>query len=148
MMRVLARLAHRMATEPHRCLSSQRQALLTPRLIRQVLILHVIVLVLVRVFRDADDFSDWELIPFLNANSFASLWQLLQRPEVHFRNPFSFSMNVGAESVLSAVLLRGLGHFSLYWSNVFVLLFYDALFFALVYGLFSVVFANAFAECV
>ena len=27
MMRVLARLAHRMATEPHRCLAAQRQAL-------------------------------------------------------------------------------------------------------------------------
>ncbi len=148
-MRVLARLAHpRTVMGPDRRLATHRQALLTPRLVRQFLILHVIVLVLVRVFRDADDFSDWDLIPFLNANSFASLWQLLQRPEVHFRNPFSFSMNVGAESVLSAVLLRGLGHFSLYWSNVFVLLFYDGLFFALVYGLFSVLFANAFAECV
>ena len=148
MMRVLARLAHRMATEPHRCLAAQRQALLTPRLIRQVLILHVIVLVLVRVFRDADDFSDWELIPFLNANAFASLWQLLQRPEVHFRNPFSFSMNVGAESVPSAVLLRGLGRISLYWSNVLVLLLYDAVFVAVVYELFAVLFANGFSECV
>src|SRR6266404_1127423 len=148
MMRVLARLAHRMATEPHRCLAAQRQAVLTPRLIRQVLILHVIILVLVRVFRDADDFSDWELIPFLNANAFASLWQLLQRPEVHFRNPFSFSMNVGAESVPSAVLLRGLGRISLYWSNVLVLLLYDAVFVAVVYELFAVLFANGFSECV
>ena len=115
---------------------------------RQFLILHVIVLVLVRVFRDADDFSDWDLIPFLNANSFTSLWQLLQRPEVHFRNPFSFSMNVGAESVPSAVLLHGLGHISLYWSNVLVLLLYDVVFFALVYRLFSVLFANVFSECV
>src|SRR5262249_12095321 len=64
-----------------------------------------------------------------------------------FRNPFDFSINVGAESVPSAVLVRGLGHVSLYWSNVLVLLIYDAVFFTLIYLLFSVVFATAFAEC-
>ena len=149
MMRLLARLARpRIAIEPDRRPAAQRQALLTPRVARQFLILHVVVLVLVRVVRDADDFSNWDLIPFLNANAFVSLGKLLQQPEVHFHNPFSFSMNVGAESVPSAVLLRGLGHLSLYWSNVLILLFYDAVFFALVYGLFSVLFANGFSECV
>ena len=68
MMHVLARLARpRIAIEPDRRPGAERQTLLTPRLVRQFLILHVIVLVLVRIFRDADDFSDWDLIPFLNA---------------------------------------------------------------------------------
>src|SRR5262245_3255608 len=116
----------RVADEPDR-LHAQRRARAARR-VRLLLILHVIALVLVRLFRDADDFVDWDLIPFLNANTFPSLRQLLLRPELHFRNPFDFPVNVGAESVPSAVLLRGLGHVSLYWSNVLVLLIYDAVF--------------------
>src|SRR5262249_45029549 len=117
------------------------------RLVRTLLIIHVIALVLVRLIPGADDFSDWDLIPFLNANAFHSLSQLLARPELHFYVPFSFSMNVGAESVPSAVLLRALGHVSLFWSNVLVLIVYDTVFFLLVGRLFAVVFANPFSQC-
>jgi hypothetical protein len=101
---------------------SRSKAAFGLRAVRTLLIVHVAVLVLVRLFRDSDDFSDWDLIAFLNANSFDSLWQLLQRPEIHFRQLFAFSMNVGAESVPSTILFRGLGHVSLYWSNVILVL--------------------------
>lgn len=64
-------------------------------------------LVLVRLLRGADDFANWDLTGFLNVNSFSTLWEILARPEVHFRNPFSFpQFNVGAESLLSALLFR------------------------------------------
>jgi len=107
----------------------RRVALLRPTVLRNACILHLCVLVLVRVLRDADDFNDWDLITFLNANAFDSLWQLLKRPDVHFRNPFSFPLyNVGSESVPSILMFRLLGHVSLYWSNVIVILVYDTLF--------------------
>jgi hypothetical protein len=142
-------------TDPHVANATGRSllprstaAVVNPRVLRAVLILHVVALVLIRLIPGADDFSDWDLIPFLNANSFPSLWQLLQHPVVHFRQPFTFSTNVGAESVSSAVLLRGLGYVSLYWSPVILLLVYDAVFFALVFWFFRLLFADAFAECV
>ena len=103
-----------------------------------LLCLHVVVLLLVRLLRGADDFSNWDLTGFLNVNSFSTLWELLARPEVQFRNPFSFPQcNVGAESVLSAVLFRILAHVSLYWAPVVVLLVYDALFLLLLHVLFT-----------
>src|SRR5206468_12151922 len=61
---------------------------------------------------------------------------------------FPYTTLFRSESVPSAVLLRGLGRISLYWSNVLVLLLYDAVFVAVVYELFSVLFANSFSECV
>jgi hypothetical protein len=116
-------------------------------LVRNLLCLHVVVLVVVRLVRGADDFANWDLTGFLNANSFSTLWELLARPEVHFRNPFSFPQyNVGAESVLSAVLFRILAHVSLYWAPVVVLLVYDALFILLLHVLFRRLYGNILGE--
>lgn len=99
-------------------------------------IAHVALLVLQRALREADDVGTWDLIAFLNAQS-ESLGALLRRPEVHFRNPFSFPLyNVGAESAVSAALFKALGPLSLYWSPVLVLLAYDALYLFLVDRLF------------
>ena len=106
-------------------------------LVRNLLVLHVVVLVVVRVIRDADDFVNWDLTGFLNANAFASLRDLLARPEVHFWKPFSFPQyNVGAESAPSAILYRALAPVSLYWTPVVVVLVYDALFILLLLVLF------------
>lgn len=108
-----------------------------------LLVFHVFSLILIRTIIDADDFNNWDLIPFLNANTADSLWDLLQRPEVHFLRPFSFPLyNVGAESVFSAVLFRFFGHISLYWSNVLVLLIYDIIFLFLVYKVLSLLFPD------
>jgi hypothetical protein len=116
-------------------------------LARNLPCLHVVALVLVRLLRSADDFSNWDLTGFLNANSFSTLWELLARPEVHFRNPFSFpQLNVGAESVLSALLFRILAHVSLYWAPVVVLLVYDALFLFLLHVLFRQIYGNILGE--
>jgi hypothetical protein len=101
-----------------------------------LLLLHIFLLVLIRILANPDDFSNWDLIPFLNANVAASLSDLLQRPEVHFPNPFTFPLyNTGPESVSSAIMFRILGHVSLYWSNVIVLMVYVAVFFYLLYRL-------------
>jgi hypothetical protein len=124
------------------------KTIFSPAAIRGLLILNVAVLVVVRLIRDADDFSDWDLIPLLNANAFESLWRLLQRPEIHFRTPFFVTMNVGSESVPSTILLRIFGHVSLYWSPVLVLLVYDTVFFLFVFLFFAAVFADVFSECV
>src|SRR5713101_1142079 len=116
-------------------------------LLRRVFILNLVVLVLLRLIRDADDFSNWDLVGFLNANAFDSLAELLRRPEVHFRNPFSFPQyNVGAESTLSAILFHALGHVSLYWSNVIVVLVYDALFLFVVHRFFHLMYPDPFLE--
>jgi len=110
---------------------------------RNLLFLHLVLLVLIRVLCDADDFVNWDLTGFLNANSFGTLRELLARPEVHFRNPFSFPLyNVGAESVISAILFRILRHVSLYWTNVVVLLIYDALFLLLLHLLFKMLYGS------
>jgi hypothetical protein len=140
--------ASRAVPDRTRCVGAKPKTIFSPAVIRGLLILNVAVLVVVRLIRDADDFSDWDLIPFLNANAFESLWQLLQRPELHFRTPFSVTMNVGSESVPSTILLRIFGHISLYWSPVLVLFVYDTVFFLLVFLFFSAVFADAFSECV
>ncbi|MGH3992607.1 MAG: hypothetical protein ACRDSN_09105, partial [Pseudonocardiaceae bacterium] len=65
--------------------------------LRALLVLNLVALVVVRLVRDADDFNNWDLISFLNANSYDSLRTLLWRHEVHFLRPFSFPLyNVGA----------------------------------------------------
>lgn len=115
--------------------------------LRTLLVLNLVALVVVRLVRDADDFNNWDLISFLNANSYDSLRTLLWRHEVHFLRPFSFPLyNVGAESVPSAVLFRALGHVSLYWSNAIVLLVYDAIFLFLVHSFFRLLSPDAFAR--
>jgi hypothetical protein len=66
---------------------------------------------------------------------------------VRFRNPFSFPQyNVGGESVLSLLLFRAFGRVSLYWSNVAVLLVYDAAFLALLGTLLRRVYRNVETE--
>jgi hypothetical protein len=111
------------------------------RVLPILLAAHTFALILLRTVINADDFNNWDLIPFLNANSTSSIWELLQRPEVHFLNPFSFPLyNTGPESVLSAVFFRALGNINLYWSNIIVLIFYDAIFLFLLYQLFKLIF--------
>src|SRR5262249_18697807 len=56
--------------------------------------------------------------------------------------------NLGSESFPSAVFLRGLGHISLYWSPVLLIMIYDAAFLATIYCFFSVLFADEFSQCV
>ncbi len=108
------------------------------RLARDLLLLHFVALVLVRLLHEPDDLASWDLTGFLNANSFSTLRELLARPEVHFWNPFSFPQyNCGAESVITAILSRILGHVSLYWTPVVVLLVYDAVFLLLLHVLFK-----------
>gem|GEM_PF-6911092 len=122
--------------------------MITRRLPYLLAILHVCLLIGIRMLYDADDFNNWDLIPFLNANTADSLWSLLQRAEVHFWHPFSFPLyNVGAESVCSAVLFRLLGHLSLYWSNVLVLIVYDLVFLSLLHRLISFLFPAPFYRC-
>jgi hypothetical protein len=95
---------------------------------------HVVALVLVRVLRDADDFANWDLTAFLNANVWDSLWELLNQPVVHFRNPFSFpQMNVGGD--LSSMLLLRLRSCEPLLVERRVLLVYDAAFLALLAAL-------------
>jgi hypothetical protein len=113
--------------------------------LRALLVLNLVVLVVVRLVRDADDFNNWDLISFLNANSFDSLRALLRRPEIHLLRPFSFPLyNVGAESVPSALMFRALGHVSLYWSNAVVLLVYDAIFVFLLQHFLRLLWPDAF----
>lgn len=97
--------------------------------LQQLILLHLFLLIAVRILVNSDDFNNWDLIPFLNSNAANSLHELMTRREVHFLKPFSFPQyNVGAESTIAALLFRGLGHVSLYWSVVFVLAFFDAIF--------------------
>ena len=107
-------------------------------------VLHLAALIAIRLWTDADDFNNWDLIGFLNANAFSSLGEVLGLREVHFANPFSFPMyNTGAESVVSTVVHRAMSGVSLYWSNTVVLVLHDLVFFAAVAGLFRFVFADA-----
>lgn len=119
-----------------------------PRLLRLLpvlAVLHVAVLVAIRLWTDADDFNNWDLIGFLNANAFPSLGAVLALTEVHFARPFSFPMyNTGAESVVSTVVHRAMSGVSLYWSSTVVLLVHDLVFFSAVAGLFRLLFADTF----
>jgi hypothetical protein len=120
-----------------------------PRLsvLRVVLLVHLVALVAIRLFTDADDFNNWDLISFQNANSFSSLSTLLRMPQVHLLNPFSFpAYNTGAESVLSILLHHAMSRVSLYWSNTVVVVFYDAILLVALCKLFRLVFADAFDE--
>jgi len=113
--------------------------------LRIVLVLHLVALVAMRLFTDADDFNNWDLISFQNANSFASLSALLAQPEVHLFNPFSFPVyNTGAESVLSILMHRAMSGVSLYWSNTAVLVVYDAMFLTVLAALLRLVFVDGF----
>jgi len=56
-------------------------------LARNLLCLHVVALVLVRLPRGADDFANWDLTGFVNVNSFSTLWELLTRPGVDGAGP-------------------------------------------------------------
>ena len=116
--------------------------------VRALLVCHFLALVALRLVYEADDFNNWDLVSFLNANAFSSLGALLDLPQVHFRRPFSFPVyNTGAESVLSILLHRAFSQVSLYWSNAAVLFVYDLVFVAALYRLFRLVFAEVFLEC-
>lgn len=115
--------------------------------IRRLAVLNVVALVVWRLFGEADDLNNWDLIGFLNAESFHSLWTVLQQPEVHFRKPFSFPLyNVGAESTLATLVFRGIGSWSLYWANPLVLLFYDVVFLVVLHAWIRATFRDRFAE--
>ena len=122
-----------------------------PRLrwLRRLLVLHVVLLIGTRALRDVDDFVNWDLTGFLNANAWPSLWTLLMRPEVHLRHPFSFPLyNVGGESVLATLLFRWLGDLSLYWANLTVLFLCDAVFVWLLSTLFRALYRGRPAEVI
>jgi hypothetical protein len=105
---------------------------------------HFGVLVLLRLLLQPDEWVNWDLIPLLNANVFPSLAELLRREEIHFRQPWSFPLyNIGSESAVSAVLLRGLGAVSLYWSNALLVLVYTTAFMAVAAWLLRLTFADS-----
>ncbi|HEY2772807.1 MAG TPA: hypothetical protein VGK20_02015 [Candidatus Binatia bacterium] len=114
---------------------------------RRLALAHFALLVAIRLLWDSDDFTNWDLISFLNANSFVTLGNLLARPELHFHNPFSFPLyNTGAESVLSVLLHRLFSQVSLFWSNTAVLVVYDVMFVAAAAALFRLVLRDPFPE--
>lgn len=111
--------------------------------------LHVLLLVAIRLWTDADDFNNWDLIGFLNSNAFPTMERALGIGEVHFRRPFSFPMyNTGAESVISTIVHRAASSFSLYWSNTAVLIVHDAMFFAALAALLRLVLRDRFFRAV
>jgi hypothetical protein len=115
--------------------------------IRRLAVLNVFALIVWRLFGEADDLNNWDLIGFLNANSFDSLWRVLQHPDVHLRKPFSFPLyNVGAESVIGSLLFRGIGKVSLYWTNPLALLLFDVVFLVLLHAWIRVTFRDRFGE--
>lgn len=114
-----------------------------PSLLRWLAVIHVVLLVTIRIVTDRDDVNNWDLIPFLNAQ--VEAWpSLLQRSEVHFRNPFSVPLYIiGGESVLGAVLFPLFGRVSLYWANPLFAFCCAALFLFLVDRLFASVLAGS-----
>jgi hypothetical protein len=115
--------------------------------IRTLLILHLLVLVAIRVVLDADAFNNWDLVSLVNANAFDSLRALLERSEMHFRQPFSFPVhNTGSESVASILIHRLVAPLSLYWSNVVVLAVYDLVLVAALFGLLRLLFRDHYLE--
>ena len=111
-------------------------------LLRRLAVAHVGLLVAIRIVTDRDDVNNWDLIPFLNAQ--VEAWPaLLQRPEVHFRNPFSVPLYIiGGESVVGALLLPLFGRVSLYWANPLFALCCAAFFVFLVDRFFARVLAD------
>ena len=98
---------------------------------------------------DADDFNNWDLIGFQNANAFPSLRALLALAKCTSSTPSRFPIyNTGAESVLSILLHRAMRDVSLYWSNTAVLVVYDAIFLLGLGRLLRLVFRDELLECI